>query len=162
MMSEKQGGRGGYLLLETLSGVTVATLFAGLLTLGYGGLLRHVARMQLDMVTNGFVLDLQQIRSDSIFRSRPAREAAGIYLYKDQSNGYQILRGTNEVRRRDFLADYGTAVYFVSVPFREIQFTTQGSPRKSGIFTLAMKGFPGLKKQVEIQPVTGRIKVTDW
>ena len=161
MMSEKQDGRGGYLLLEALLGVTVVTLFAGLLTLGYGGLVRHVARLQLETVTNGFVLDLQQIRADSIFRSRPARESTSIYLYKDNRHGYRILRGTNEVRRKDFLADYGTAVYFAAMPFQEIRFTTLGSPRSTGIFMLAVKGFPGLKKQVEIQPVTGRIKVTD-
>ena len=125
---------------------------------GCRGLLRCVASLQLDTVTDGFVVNLHRIREDSMFRTRPAGQYASIDLYG--SGGYSVMIGTHEIRRYDFLRDYGAAVQFSSLPRRTIRFTTQGAPKYTGVYTLRHRVYPDLYRFVEIQPVSGRIKVT--
>ncbi|MDY2869681.1 MAG: hypothetical protein SOU14_02080 [Succiniclasticum sp.] len=154
-----KGRRGGFLLLEVWLALFACALFPTMLIPGCRGLLRCVASLQLDTVTDGFVVNLHRIREDSMFRTRPAGQYASIDLYG--SEGYSVMIGTHEIRRYDFLRDYGAAVQFSSLPRRTIRFTTQGAPKYTGVYTLRHRVYPDLYRFVEIQPVSGRIKVTD-
>jgi hypothetical protein len=154
----RKNRRGGFLLLEAWLALSACALFLVLLVPGCRGLLRVVASLQLDTVTDGFVVNLHRIRTDSMFRTRPAGQYASIDLYS--SEGYSVMIGTHEIRRYDFLRDYGAAVRFSSPPRRTIRFTTQGAPKYTGVYTLLHRDYPDLYRRVEIQPVSGRIKVT--
>lgn len=107
------------------------------------------------MAANQVASELRLLQQDSLY-SGISHTAFDI---KDK-NGYFLNRNT-KVTKECWFKDYGCDGVYFNNYISSTYFKPDGAPYKSGRYTLCHKKLPGYRYVVEIQPVTGRVLVSE-
>lgn len=148
--------KNGYLLAEWLTGI----LLCGILFSGFylGGLVsqRIIAVVESECAAWEFARDILHIRERAL-----AGSDLGYVELRVDRKGYWVCRRPNLVeKKRDFaLGRSDPHLWFSSIPSYVIKFSVNGAPSSSGKYILQHKRISAVKIQIDIQPVTGRIRV---
>lgn len=150
----------GFALLEVVAGVALAGVLLSFAVLGGGNLQLKVQKQQLRLAAQRLIEDCRAIQNRNMFV--PAQEQYAILILVGEKF-YQIRYVTKDkIVQTVQLADIGCeGVYFGGNANDLLVFTSLGAVRDSAYIRLLHKDNSDLKIVLNLQPVTGRIEVSE-
>ena len=144
----------GFLLVEVLAVSVILIFLTGILLPQSDGYVKHCAKMQVRAAASILASDMRKLQQQALFGDGEQR-----YL-RSLSSGYDFYVRGRKVEQVRF-ADYGWNVV-LSWPKRfNVQFGVNGSPTASGTWILRHAEKSEYGYVVAVQPVTGRVVVSE-
>ena len=154
MVAKRLNKQAGFFLVEVLAVVALLGILAGVLLPQSASYSKHYARLQVRAAANLLAADMRKLQQQSLFGEGEQR-----YL-RSLSSGYDYyLKGT-KVKEVCF-ADYGWNVELTWPKRFNIQFGVNGGSTYSGTWVVQHSEISGISCTVAVQPVTGRIVVSE-
>jgi type II secretory pathway pseudopilin PulG len=144
----------GFLLIEVLAVVALVGVLAGVLLPQSVAYSKQYARLQVQAAANLLAADMRKLQQQALFGEGEQR-----YL-RSLSSGYDYYLKGKKVKQVRF-ADYGWNVELTWPKRFNVQFGVNGGPTYSGTWVVQHSGFAGVSCTVAVQPVTGRIVVSE-
>jgi type II secretory pathway pseudopilin PulG len=144
----------GFLLIEVLAVVALLVVLAGVLLPQSVAYSKQYARWQVRAVANLLAADMRKLQQQALFGEGEQR-----YL-RSLSSGYDYYLKGKKVKQVRF-ADYGWNVELTWPKRFNVQFGVNGGPTYSGTWVVQHSEFAGVSCTVAVQPVTGRIVVSE-
>ena len=154
MVAKRLNKQAGFLLVEVLAVVALLGILAGVLLPQSVGYSKHYARLQVWAASNLLAADMRKLQQQSLFGEGEQR-----YL-RSLSSGYDYYLKGKKVKEVRF-ADYGWNVELTWPKRFNVQFGVNGGPTYSGTWVVQHSEFSGVCCMVAVQPVTGRIVVSE-
>ena len=154
MVAKRLNKQAGFLLVEVLAVVALLGILAGVLLPQSVGYSKHYARLQVRAAANLLAADMRKLQQQSLFGEGEQR-----YL-RSLSGGYDYYLKGKKVKEVRF-ADYGWNVELTWPKRFNVQFGVNGGPTYSGTWVVQHSEFSGVSCTVAVQPVTGRIVVSE-
>lgn len=156
----------GFLLAEVLTAVAIGLVISLLLGPTFSRYEEYLARLQLKGAARELAADLNTLQQRALFQAGKDEEADGKERLSvlEQLDGYVISRQGKEIRRVSFREAGAGAVYFTSSSPMKMHFGPEGSPVLPGYsscYKLVHKAQADLAINVRIQPVTGRVVISE-
>lgn len=140
--------------MEVLAVAVIIAFFAGALLPRSDAYVRQCARMQVRSAANLLVADMRKLQQQALFGEGEQR-----YL-RSLSSGYDFYERGKKVKQVRF-ADNGWDVV-LSWPKRfNVQFGVNGAPSATGSWVLTHPKLENFSCTVAVQPVTGRVVVSE-
>lgn len=143
--------------LELAAAALLTITLTAALALGINGYARQQRRLQVQAAANMLAADIRNMQQQALFSDgilnrqiKVTADSGGYALYKDR-----------KVQRKVSFAGQGCGDVYFSKKIAQAQFTNTGSPSTTGAFELRHRGLTGCKYTVSIQPVTGRVVVSE-
>ncbi|MBQ5600876.1 MAG: prepilin-type N-terminal cleavage/methylation domain-containing protein [Phascolarctobacterium sp.] len=144
----------GFLLIEVLAVVALLGVLAGVLLPQSVAYSKQYARWQVQAAANLLAADMRKLQQQALFGDGEQR-----YL-RSLSSGYDYYLKGKKVKQVRF-ADYGWNVELTWTKRFNVQFGVNGGPTYSGTWVVQHSEFAGVSCTVAVQPVTGRIVVSE-
>ena len=144
----------GFLLVEILAVVALLGVMAGVILPQSASYSKHYARLQVRSAANLLAADMRKLQQQTLFGEGEQR-----YL-RSLSSGYDYYLKGKKVKEVRF-ADYGWKVELTWSKRFNVQFGVNGGPTYSGTWVVQHSEVSGISCTVAVQPVTGRIVVSD-
>jgi type II secretory pathway pseudopilin PulG len=144
----------GFLLIEVLAVVALLGVLAVVLLPQSVAYSKQYARWQVRAVANLLAADMRKLQQQALFGEGEQR-----YL-RSLSSGYDYYLKGKKVKQVRF-ADYGWNVELTWPKRFNVQFGVNGGPTYSGTWVVQHSEFAGVSCTVAVQPVTGRIVVSE-
>ena len=154
MVAKRLNKQAGFLLVEVLAVVALLGILAGVLLPQSVGYSKHYARLQVRAAANLLAADMRKLQQQSLFGEGEQR-----YL-RSLSSGYDYYLKGKKVKEVRF-ADYGWNVELTWPKRFNVQFGVNGGPTYSGTWVVQHSEISGISCMVAVQPVTGRIVVSE-
>ncbi|MCH4158163.1 MAG: hypothetical protein LKF34_06175 [Acidaminococcaceae bacterium] len=159
-------GQQGFLLAEVLTAIAIGLVISLLLGPTFSRYETYLARMQLWGAARELAADLNTLQQRALFQAGEDEEADGkeSLSVSNLLDGYAISRQGKEIRRVSFSKEGAGAVYFTSSSPMKLHFGPEGSPvlpGSSNCYKLVHKAQANLAINVRIQPVTGRVVISE-
>lgn len=144
----------GFLLVEVLAVAAILILLTGVLLPKSDGYTRQCAKMQVRTAANLLAADMRKLQQQALFGDGEQR-----YL-RSLSSGYDFYERGKKIKQVRF-TDYGWDLV-LSWPQRfNVQFGVNGGPSATGTWVLRHKQLTDFSCTVAVQPVTGRIVISE-
>lgn len=148
----------GFVLLEILCVVAIVTMALGFAVLQIGDVQVVMQRRQLEMAARRFIMDCRSVQQKNMFAT--SDDELRITL-TDGSGRYTFGKGLSIVEEHNF-EDIGCqGVIFKGNAMDSIRFTGSGSVDDEKLILLRHKDNENLKLVLNLQPVTGRIEISE-
>ena len=144
----------GFFLVEVLAVVALLGVLAGVLLPQSASYSKHYARLQVRAAANLLAADMRKLQQQAIFGEGEQR-----YL-RSLSSGYDYYLKGKKVKEVRF-ANYGWNVELTWPKRFNVQFGVNGGPTYSGTWVVQHSEVSGISCKVAVQPVTGRIVVSE-
>ena len=154
MAVKRLNKQAGFLLVEVLAVVALLGILAGVLLPQSVGYSKHYARLQVRAAANILAADMRKLQQQSLFGEGEQR-----YL-RSLSSGYDYYLKGKKVKEVRF-TDYGWHVELTWPKRFNVQFGVNGGPTYSGTWVVQHSEISGISCTVAVQPVTGRIVVSE-
>ena len=154
MVAKHLNKQAGFLLVEVLAVVALLGILVGVLLPQSVGYSKHYARLQVRAAANLLAADMRKLQQQSLFGEGEQR-----YL-RSLSSGYDYYLKGKKVKEVRF-ADYGWNVELTWPKRFNVQFGVNGGPTYSGTWVVQHSKISGVCCTVAVQPVTGRIVVSE-
>ena len=154
MVAKRLNKQAGFLLVEILAVVALLVVLAGVLLPQSASYSKHYARLQVRAAANLLAADMRKLQQQTIFGEGEQR-----YL-RSLSSGYDYYLKGKKVKEVRF-ADYGWKVELTWPKRFNVQFGVNGGPTYSGTWVVQHSEVSGISCKVAVQPVTGRIVVSE-
>ena len=154
MVAKRLNKQAGFLLVEVVAVVALLGILAGVFfpqSISYS---KHYARLQVRAAANLLAADMRKLQQQSLFGEGEQR-----YL-RSLSGGYDYYLKGKKVKEVRF-ADYGWNVELTWPKRFNVQFGVNGGPTYSGTWVVQHSEISGISCTVAVQPVTGRIVVSE-
>lgn len=154
MVAKRLNKQAGFLLVEVVALVALLGILAGVFfpqSISYS---KHYARLQVRAAANLLAADMRKLQQQSLFGEGEQR-----YL-RSLSSGYDYYLKGKKVKEVRF-ADYGWNVELTWPKRFNVQFGVNGGPTYSGTWVVQHSKISGVSCTVAVQPVTGRIVVSE-
>lgn len=157
-LAEKRQNQKGFLLTEFICAVAVGLVL--ILFIGYAGNAGHkyTAKIQLRGAARELAANIGSLQHQALFCQASGQERLFV---QDDFAGYVIVRRNQVIRKVDFSQGSFSRIRFANVTLKKIWFQNEGAPVYNGNFVLTHKDQEALKIKVGVQPVTGRIVITE-
>ena len=154
MVAKRLNKQAGFLLVEVLAVVALLGILAGVLLPQSVGYSKHYARLQVRAAANLLAADMRKLQQQALFGEGEQR-----YL-RSLSSGYDYYLKGKKVKEVRF-SDYGWNVELTWPKRFNVQFGVNGGPIYSGTWVVQHSEFSRISCTVAVQPVTGRIVVSE-
>ena len=154
MVAKHLNKQAGFLLVEVLAVVALLGVLAGVLLPQSASYSKHYARLQVRAAANLLAADMRKLQQQTLFGEGEQR-----YL-RSLSSGYDYYLKGKKVKEVRF-ADYGWKVELTWPKRFNVQFGVNGGPTYSGTWVVQHSEVSGISFTVAVQPVTGRIVVSE-
>ena len=154
MVAKHLNKQAGFLLIEVLAVVALLGVLAGVLLPQSVAYSKQYARLQVRAAANLLAADMRKLQQQALFGEGEQR-----YL-RSLSSGYDYYLKGKKVKQVRF-ADYGWNVELTWPKRFNVQFGVNGGPTYSGTWVVQHSEFAGVSCTVAVQPVTGRIVVSE-
>ena len=154
MVAKHLNNQAGFLLIEVLAVVALLGVLAGVLLPQSVAYSKQYARLQVRAAANLLAADMRKLQQQALFGEGEQR-----YL-RSLSSGYDYYLKGKKVKQVRF-ADYGWNVELTWPKRFNAQFGVNGGPTYSGTWVVQHSEFTGISCTVAVQPVTGRIVVSE-
>ena len=154
MVAKRLNKHAGFLLVEVVAVVALLGILAGVLLPQSISCSKHYARLQVRAASNLLAADMRKLQQQSLFGEGEQR-----YL-RSLSSGYDYYLKGKKVKEVRF-ADYGWNVELTWPKRFNVQFGVNGGPTYSGTWVVQHSEISGISCTVAVQPVTGRIVVSE-
>lgn len=146
--------QGGYILLELLTAIFIVLIILGGIMLQIGAYEKAYYKKQVYMAANQVANELRNLQQDSMY--------SNLYTSIDINNreGYFLNRSAKVIKLCWF-KDYGCDGVYFNHFIATTHFSKDGAPYKSGRYILSHKKLPEYQYVVEVQPITGRVLVSE-
>ena len=154
MVARRLNKQAGFLLVEVLAVVALLGVLVGVLLPQSVSYSKHYARLQVRAASNLLAADMRKLQQQSLFGEGEQR-----YL-RSLSSGYDYYLKGKKVKKVRF-SDYGWNVELTWPKRFNVQFGVNGGPTYSGTWVVQHSEISGISCTVAVQPVTGRIVVSE-
>lgn len=143
--------------LELLAAAILTVVLLTALAAGTDGYIKQQRKVQLMTAANMLAEDIRTMQQQSIFSDRVLNRQLRVAA---DSGGYDLYKDRKVVRKIVF-SERGCADVYFGKKITQVHFTNTGSPSSTGDFELRHRRLTGYKYIVSIQPVTGRVVVSE-
>lgn len=154
MVAKHLNKQAGFFLIEVLAVLALLGVLAGVLLPQSVAYSKQYARWQVQAAANLLAADMRKLQQQALFGEGEQR-----YL-RSLSSGYDYYWKGKKVKQVRF-ADYGWNVELTWPKRFNVQFGVNGGPTYSGTWVVQHSEFTGVSCTVAVQPVTGRIVVSE-
>ena len=154
MVAKRLNKQAGFLLVEVLAVVALLGVLASVLLPQSASYSKHYARLQVRAAANLLAADMRKLQQQTLFGEGEQR-----YL-RSLSSGYDYYLKGKKVKEVRF-ANYGWNVELTWPKRFNVQFGVNGGPTYSGTWVVQHSEVSGISCAVAVQPVTGRIVVSE-
>ena len=154
MVAKYLNKQAGFLLVDVLAVVALLGVLASVLLPQSASYSKHYARLQVRAAANLLAADMRKLQQQTLFGEGEQR-----YL-RSLSSGYDYYLKGKKVKEVRF-ADYGWKVELTWPKRFNVQFGVNGGPTYSGTWVVQHSEVSGISCKVAVQPVTGRIVVSE-
>lgn len=154
MVARHLNKQAGFFLIEVLAVLALLGVLAGVLLPQSVAYSKQYARWQVQAAANLLAADMCKLQQQALFGEGEQR-----YL-RSLSSGYDYYWKGKKVKQVRF-ADYGWNVELTWPKRFNVQFGVNGGPTYSGTWVVQHSEFSGVSCTVAVQPVTGRIVVSE-
>ena len=154
MVAKRLNKQAGFFLVEVLAVVVLFGVLAGVLLPQSISYSKHYARLQVRAAANLLAADMRKLQQQSLFGEGEQR-----YL-RSLSSGYDYYLKGKKVKEVRF-ADYGWNVELTWPKRFNVQFGVNGGTTYSGTWVVQHSEISGISCTVAVQPVTGRIVLSE-
>ena len=158
ILAKKVRCQKGFLLAELICAIAVGLVLT--LFIGYASQAgsKYTAKIQLRGAAKELAANIGSLQHQALFCQTAFREK--LYVKSDLA-GYSIVRHSQVIRDVDFSQGSFSRIRFTEETLKKIWFQNEGAPIYNGNFVLTHQDQEGLKVKVGVQPVTGRIVITE-
>lgn len=154
MAAAHHNNQQGFLLVEVLAVAAILLLLTGVLLPRSDAYTTHCAKMQVRAGASLLAADMRKLQQQALFGEGEQR-----YI-RSLSSGYDFYERGKRIKQVRF-ADNGWDLV-LSWPRRfNVQFGVNGGPSATGTWVLRHKGLSNFSCTVAVQPVTGRIVISE-
>lgn len=147
----------GFTLIELLAYLSIYTLVLALLLPGYQKLTEVQQKIEMDGFCRSMATDITNLQQASLWNNSLKNKL--ILNMSEQS--YSVYLG-GEIIKHVQLGKVGAGkLYFYSPNTQSIAFSDEGAPKMYFFVSIKNRQMPKLTKKLEVQPVTGRVVVSD-
>lgn len=156
VLQENRKGHQGFTLIEVVIALSLFSLLEVCFYPGYQVLQNHAKILKLNNACNFLTLELSAMQTRAFYVNDNHIQILKIH---SDGKGYDLSMEQGE-NKTVMLAElgWGCINLFCS---NNIQFLPGGAPKSYANIIMQLKDTPNIKKVVEVQPITGRIVVTD-
>lgn len=147
----------GFIQLELVCAVLLIVTLTAALLVGTGGYNRQQKKMQVQAAAVMLAADIRNMQQQAMFSDGVLNRQIKVTA---DSGGYALYKDRKVIRKVQF-AEQGCGEVYFSRKIAQAQFTNTGSPSTTGDFELQHRKLSGYKYTVSIQPVTGRVVVSE-
>lgn len=158
MTAERQHG---FVLLEAALAAACLLCICAAAVPAATGLQEYHYKAQVRLAADILAADIRQLQQETMFSS--AKVGKTLYVSSDKQS-YSIYRSSRNsplCKKTTFMELGCTDVYF-SQQLQSISFYFNGSSKSSGSIVLKHKQLKGFYCNLSLQPVTGRVTVTEY
>lgn len=158
MTAERQRG---FVLLEAALAAACLLCICAAAVPAATGLQQYYYKAQVRLAADILAADIRQLQQETMFSC--AKYSKTLYVSSDKQSYSIYLSGKNSplCKKVTFVELGCTDVYF-SQKLQSISFYFNGSSKSSGSIVLKHKQLKGFYCKLSLQPVTGRVTVTEY
>lgn len=157
MVVWSRGFKQGSLLLELILGsAMVLTIWVASLP-AVQGFVRAGKVVKLNAATKLLAMDIVEVQRKSIYQNVGNKYFLSI---ANDGKSYKIFCNTKVIKKIQFHSRWGEGVQISSLSKR-ISFSSNGTPEQYSNLKLTLAKTPKLVQYIEVQPVTGRVVITN-
>lgn len=152
----------GFLLLEVLLAATCFAALCAALVPAVSGVRQYYYKTQVRVAAEAFAADMRELQQETMFSC--ATYSKMLYVTSGDKGSYSIYTsGLNSpLCKKVTFAELGCADVYFSQQLTSASFYKNGSPKNNGTYVLKHNYLPGFSCKISLQPVTGRVTVTDY
>lgn len=151
--------RKGFALLELIAGVSIFFFMLVISLPMWQGFLEISEMAKVNSACRLLATDIADIQNKSLFRN--LEEPAYLIMLDRYGDGYTIIKNQTIVKNVRFSELGLNPVVATCANTNKISFSTNGSPQRAVSVNVYSRKNYLKRKYVEVQPVTGRIVITD-
>lgn len=151
--------RKGFALLELIAGVSIFFFMLVISLPMWQGFLEISEMAKVNSACRLLATDIADIQNKSLFRN--LEEPAYLIMLDRYGDGYTIIKNQTIVKNVRFSELGLNPVVATCANTNKISFSTNGSPQRAVSVNVYSRKNNLKRKYVEVQPVTGRIVITD-
>lgn len=151
--------RKGFALLELIAGVSIFFFMLVISLPMWQGFLGISEMAKVNSACRLLATDIADIQNKSLFRN--LEEPAYLIMLDRYGDGYTIIKNQTIVKNVRFSELGLNPVVATCANTNKISFSTNGSPQRAVSVNVYSRKNNLKRKYVEVQPVTGRIVITD-
>ncbi|MHC1719067.1 MAG: Tfp pilus assembly protein FimT/FimU [Acidaminococcaceae bacterium] len=149
----------GFALLELIVGLAIFLFMLVISLPMWEGFLQISEMVKIDSACRLLATDIADIQNKSLFRN--LEEPAYVIMLDRYGDGYTIIKNQTTVKNVRFSELGLDSVVATCANTNKISFSTTGSPQRAVSINVYSRNNNLKRKYVEVQPVTGRIVITD-
>ena len=124
------------------------------------GLQQYYYKAQVRMAADTLAADIRQLQQETMFSS--AKAGKTLYVSSDkQSYSIYLSSRNSPLCKKVAFAELGCADVYFKQQLQSSSFYFNGSPKSSGIYVLKHRQLKSFDCTISLQPVTGRVTVTE-
>lgn len=151
--------RKGFALLELIAGLSIFFFMLVISLPMWQGFLEISEMVKVNSACRLLATDIADIQNKSLFRN--LEEPAYLIMLDRYGDGYTIIKNQTIVKNVRFSELGLNPVVATCANTNKISFSTNGSPQRAVSVNVYSRKNNLKRKYVEVQPVTGRIVITD-
>ena len=151
--------RKGFALLELIAGLSIFFFMLVISLPMWQGFLEISEMANVNSACRLLATDIADIQNKSLFRN--LEEPAYLIMLDRYGDGYTIIKNQTIVKNVRFSELGLNPVVATCANTNKISFSTNGSPQRAVSVNVYSRKNNLKRKYVEVQPVTGRIVITD-
>ncbi len=151
--------RKGFALLELIAGLSIFFFMLVISLPMWQGFLEISEMAKVNSACRLLATDIADIQNKSLFRN--LEEPAYLIMLDRYGDGYTIIKNQTIVKNVRFSELGLNPVVATCANTNKISFSTNGSPQRAVSVNVYSRKNNLKRKYVEVQPVTGRIVITD-
>lgn len=151
--------RKGFALLELIAGLSIFFFMLVISLPMWQGFLGISEMAKVNSACRLLATDIADIQNKSLFRN--LEEPAYLIMLDRYGDGYTIIKNQTIVKNVRFSELGLNPVVATCANTNKISFSTNGSPQRAVSVNVYSRKNNLKRKYVEVQPVTGRIVITD-
>lgn len=125
------------------------------------GLQQYYYKAQVRLAADILAADIRQLQQETMFSS--AKVGKTLYVSSDKQSYSIYLSGRNSpLCKKVAFAELGCADVYFKQQLQSNSFYFNGSPKSSGIYVLKHRQLKSFDCKLSLQPVTGRVTVTEY
>ena len=145
----------GYILLEIMAAIFVLVISFSFILLKYDAYKDAYYKQQVYLAASQLSGDLRRMQQKAIYdnHAKPA-------IRTQNADSYLISQNA-QVMKLHYCYEHGCSGVYFKARLYNISFGTDGVPTTSGKYILSHKNRPQCQYVVEVQPITGRVLVSE-
>lgn len=150
----------GYLLLEMALAAGCLVCICTAIAISTQGLLRYYYKEQVRFSASTLAADIRCLQQETMFSARKANKTLDVSA--KSCYGIYIKGAQLTLCKEVAFAQLGCEQVYFSDYLKSISFYQNGSPKNNGTYLLRHKKLPSFYCKLSLQPVTGRVTVSEY